>query len=945
MIMFQKKNVYSQKLNQKNIKMKARTTLAAIALIVNGLLFDANAQQLPQDPEIVTGKLPNGLTYIIRHNEYPKDRADFYIAQKVGAILEEDNQNGLAHFLEHMAFNGTKNFPDKGIINYLQSVGCRFGSELNAYTSIDETVYHFHNVPTTRESVIDSALLILHDWSGFISLESAEIDKERGVIREEWRTSSSASRRTYFKHIRNTMPGSQYAKRDVIGDTAVINNFKYDELRAYYHKWYRPDLQGIIVIGDVDANKVAEKIEKLWEDIPAQENPAERVIYTIDNNTEIITSVVTDKELTSTSFEIQFRIDRAPAEVRNTAAYFATQLAVNTISQSMRERFNDIVKKADSPIMNGQCYYGNEIKTKDVFTISVTAKKGMAKEAYTLLLDEAEKLRRYGITESELERAQTNTLKSYENRFNARAKRQTDEFQDYIYNFLEDETITSIEFDYDLVQKIMPQINTQMTNALVQNLMQPKAILRASAPTDEPIPTDAEMLAEYNSVKDKELAAYEEFDYNKPLVAQAPQAGTLVKTTENALWGADEWLLSNGVRVFVLPTNYADNEVVMQGFSLGGYSRMAPEYAVTATAINGLIPEYGKGEYSATELRKVLTGKSASVSSNIRLYSENLSGQSNTKDIETMLQLTYLSFGKPREDRNAFDAYMNRMKSQLITRASSPDASFSDTVNYIIRGGNPYLPMVRLDNIDKVDFEKSLEIYADRFSNAADFQFFIVGDFDKETIKPLVLTWLGGLPTTDKRENYIFRNSKYHNDFTKIFEHEMTTKKTSSIVYYSGDMAYSRTTELTLKMLSELLNLRYLETMREDEGGTYGVGCGGAIDNVEGMYQLFMQFDTDPNRYEDLAPIIGRELKKVADEGPIAADLAKIKENMHKSRKDQLQQNRMWLSLLTRKTIYDIDEYTDFDKQVDEIGDEDIKKIAQIICNGARLTVTMNPEN
>ncbi|HLP05520.1 MAG TPA: pitrilysin family protein, partial [Paludibacter sp.] len=427
-------------------------------------------QPIPMDPKIRYGTLDNGLTYYIRANKEPKQRAEFYIAQNVGAILENDNQNGLAHFLEHMAFNGTKNFPGKGIINYFETIGVKFGANINAHTSLDETVYNLSNVPTYREGIIDSALLALHDWSGFISLEDKEIDDERGVIREEWRTGAGPERRMWKESNKQKYPGSQYAIRDVIGDTAIINNFKYQTLRDYYRKWYHPDLQAILVVGDVDVDRIEAKIKSLFAAIPKRENPDKRVIYPIYNNDKPIVSVVKDPEARMTYIELEYKHERLPKEIKLSMQGYALGTVNSLISNMLGNRFDEITEKADAPFVNAYAYYGELVKSTDAFQMMAIPKEGKEMEGLNALLLEAEKMKRFGFTNSELDRAKTNLLKQVEKAYNERDNQKNENLvHEYTRNFLNDEPIPGIEWEYQMLQAMLPQLKLDMVNQVAKS--------------------------------------------------------------------------------------------------------------------------------------------------------------------------------------------------------------------------------------------------------------------------------------------------------------------------------------------------------------------------------------------------------------------------------------------------------------------------------------------
>ena len=503
---------------------------------------------LAPDTAVLTGRLPNGLTYIIRHNELPKHTAEFYIAQKVGAILEEDDQDGLAHFLEHMAFNGTKNFPGKGIINFLERVGVRFGENINAFTSLDETVYNLSAVPTTDKAIVDSALLVLHDWSGFITLAGNEIDKERGVIREEWRTRASASRRMYFAHNANTMPGTRYAVRDVIGDTAVVNNFPYKAIRDYYHKWYRPDLQGIVVVGDVDPKYIEAKIKELWQDIPAQPDAAERTYFKVPISAEPVFSILRDNEATRTSVQIQYRYEPAPDSIRNSVQYATHDIMARLCATVFNNRMHDLVMQG-APFGYAAMFDTDITPTLNSVIFFFSAQNGKTAEATRIMIDEIEKLRRWGVNPGELQRAADDLIKSYDDAYENRGKVQSSDYvSDYYDAFLKNNTITSIDFDRELVRAFTPMMTPEIIKAYIDNVLTPAPVMLVSAMQEDQGIYDAES---YKSMMDgartKELTPYKDEKVDTRLVENEPKARKVKKWADDKVYGCRVATLANGV--------------------------------------------------------------------------------------------------------------------------------------------------------------------------------------------------------------------------------------------------------------------------------------------------------------------------------------------------------------------------------------------------------------
>lgn len=917
-----------------------------------GLLFQINsgAQQqipnLPVDPAYTIGRLDNGLTYYIRHNEYPKDRAFFYIVQRVGASLEEDSQNGLAHFLEHMAFNGTKNFPGKGIIDYLERQGVKFGSNINAYTSFDETVYNLDNVPTTNPSVIDSALLILHDWSGFISLEEKEIDSERGVILEEWRTRNAANRRVVTKHRFNTMKGTPYEKRDVIGDTAVIKHFSYQEIRDYYHKWYRPDLQGIVVVGDINPQAVEAKIKEMWKDIPAQENPAERKYFPLVlGQKEPIVSIVTDPEATFNRIEIGFRREAVQGEYLR----YVSGIPADLVSSILNLRFDELTNKADCPATAAGLADYLEAPLNDQFVFIALPKNGQFHATYDLLLDEMEKLRRWGVTNSELDIVKQNLLKSAEDAFKSSSTCQSNRYvNSCVRSFIDRTELMSQEDEYNILKQMLPAFTKDVVNQMVSKLFTEDIVIRVSGPTTETdIPTEEELKEKLANVVNKELAQYEDVSYDMPLVAEAPKAGKIV-SEEKSIYESTLIKLSNGVEVYLLPTDYAADQISFTAFSHGGRSLMSADDAVMSAYNDYFISSYGLGQFSATELTKVLSGKSISRSTSTSFFSESVTGGCSKGDIETLLQSVYLTFGEPRRDEDAFASTLAMIRNSLENAAKDPEYEMSDSITYIMYPNNPYVKNLKAKDLDALTLDRTISMYKQRFNNAADFKFIFVGDIDMETIKPMLAQWLGSLPTSATREvgadrNLVPQKGKHECEYEK----EMKTNKVASWTLYSGELdKYDRHFIVAADIMNELLRMRYLETIREDEGGSYGVSCRFSADDIiRYTYELQIEFDTNIEQLDKLYPIIEREIKKIADEGPNMEQLKKVKDNKINNLTTMKKRNGYWMSRIQDYLRIGVDKTINEFELYENMTGEDIKAAAaKILADGNRLKVTMKPK-
>jgi len=910
-------------------------------------------EKLPMDPQVRYGKLENGLTYYIRHNEQPKQRAEFHIAQAVGAILEEDHQNGLAHFLEHMAFNGTQHFPGKGIINYFESVGVNFGGNINAYTSIDETVYRLSDVPTYREGIVDSALLVMHDWSCGLLLLDEEIDAERGVILEEWRTGRTASRRMW-KQMRALMyPGTQYAKRDVIGDTAVINNFAYQALRDYYRKWYGPDNQAIIVVGDIDVDTIEAKIKALWAEVPRRENFGERPIYTVNHNDKPLVAIVTDPEAQGTRITMEYKFDPLPEVLQSTAQDYMLTMIRDLACSMLNNRFTDLSLDPDASFAGAGCQYGQAAKKMDAFYAVMVPKEGRETDAFNDLVYQLEKMHRYGFTNAELERVKNDKLNDIEKIYNERNTRKNITLaRECIRNFESGESMPGIEWERDFIQAMLPMLSLEAVNRVAQSMIHPNPTIAITAPEKEQvhIPSQEAILAAVAGQSDLAIEAPQEEVIDRQLVKKAPRKGSVKSKAYNEGFGFTEWTLSNGIKVVIRPTEFKADEILMQAFSKGGMTQVKTEDLPSAELATTIIGMSGLGTFTAPQLEKALSGKTVSVSPEISENMERINGSSSVKDLETMLQLTYLYFTAPRKDEEAFQTTINVLRSQLANRDKNPKVIFSDSVKLMASNHSERTQLMNVDLVNRVDLNKALEIYKARFANPADFTFVFVGNIDPKDpkVQEMICQWLGGLKTKKTREEVIDHHVRVpagvqKNYFTRKME---TTTASNRIQYTSYDMPYSLANDLNMEIIGRILSTRYLESIREREGGSYGVGTYGSLSILPvPKATLIMQFDTDPQKQERLMQIIHEEIQTIIDNGPLASDLQKEKESMLKDYQEDLEKNKYWRSTLYLYYMYGINNIRDYKPAVEAITAETVQEtLKKLVDAGNMFEVVMIPE-
>lgn len=931
---------------------------AVIMLCGSFQLASAQMQMppIPVDKDVRIGHLDNGLTYYIRHNALPEHRVEFHIAQKVGSILEEPQQRGLAHFLEHMAFNGTKNFPGDekglGIVQWCETKGIKFGVNLNAYTSVDQTVYRISNVPTDDQSVVDSCLLILHDWSNAVLLSDKEIDKERGVIHEEWRSRNSGIMRLYTEAQAVMYPGDKYADCMPIGSIDVIDNFPYQAIRDYYAKWYRPDLQGIIIVGDIDVDQMEAKIKSVFADVKKPVNPAERVYYPVADNQEPLVYIGKDKEIDDPTIEIYFKQDPTPDSIKGNMAYLLQQYMLSMTTSMLNSRLNELRQSANPPFIYAGSYYGNYFlaQTKDAFTLSISSKAEGINEALKAGLTELERVRRYGFTESEYERARANYLQRLESAYNEREKTKNDSYvNEYINHFLMAEPIPGIEFEYTTMNQIAPNIPVMAINQAIQQgglLPDNNQVVFIAAPEKEGIvcPTKEEVVAQLKGMKDLKVEAYVDKVSNEPLMKEAPKGGKIVSENTNAIYGTTELTLSNGVKVYIKKTDFKADEIQMKGVSLGGTSLFPDNDKLEMSYLNSVIQAGGLGNFSKVDLTKMLAGKKVSVNAAVGANTEGITGSCSPKDFETMMQLTYLSFTAPRKDMDAFASLKSRIKAQLESAESNPLSSINDTIQKMMYGYHPRYFSMKPEMVDQINYDRIIEMYKDRFADASDFRFFLVGNVDIEKVKPLIEQYLGALPSTGRKET--FRDN--HMDIAKgmlenTYAKEQQTPMATVFMLYSGKCKYDLKDNLLMSFLTQALDMVYTEEVREKEGGTYGVSSYGQLSkHPNEKFMLQIVYQTDPAKKDHLNGIIDAQMKKMASEGPTEEHLQKIKEYMLKKYKDNQKENGYWLNNLDEYFYTGVDYTQGYEEAVNSITVKDVQKFAADLVNqGNKITVVM----
>ena len=943
--------------NQKLLSMKSKLFKIAATLIVLMVFlpqlfaqnYDLNSFP-PLDPKIRYGVLPNGMKYFIRANKLPEKRAEFYIAHNVGAIQEEDNQNGLAHFTEHMAFNGTKNFPQKALLDYLATIGVKFGQNVNAGTGVEQTIYMITSVPLIREGILDSAMLVLHDWSNFISFEPKEVDAERGVIREEWRMYGSADMRMSNKLMPIIYKDSKYAKRDVIGDTAVINHFEHETIKNFYKKWYRPDLQALIIVGDFDTDAVEAKVKKLFGDIPAVINPTQKEVYPLPDNVEPLIGTASDPEATSTEVAVYYKAEKVKDSDKN-LGYMRLQLARSLINSMFGQRMSEISRKENPPFLNAYCFYSGYTRVKDAFTGYAYARNNEGVKALTALLTEMERMKQFGFTKDELERAKANLMRSYESQYTEKDKRKNRELiNGSLNNFLNNNPNPGIEFEYEFAKNIVPVISLQEINGSVKTYVHPEnMVVTITGPEKEGIslPKEQDIKNAISLVRSSKIEAYVDNLAGKKLIEKEPVPGKVIKSSTNSAMGTTEWILSNGARVIFKPTDFKEDELTLSAYSIGGYTAADNSTIPSAQVLSNVVSEMGIGSFSRTDLNKMMAGKRVSVSPTIFGEREGFNGYMSPKDLETGLQLIYLYFTQPRWNETDFKTWIDKMKNNYINMQSDPRKAYSDTLTLMFSNHNKRFRPMTYKLLDEVSFEKIKAFYKDRFCDPGDFTFMFTGKINPDNVKPLFEKYLASLPTVKRKD--VFKDDGVRLPKGKVindFSHENKTPRTSVYVNYNGTWKYTPEDILYLATIRHILELRYVETIREEKGGSYHVGVSYTAKRLPiPNFYLNMSFDTDPKLADDLKAIVYREVKKIIDNGPTEVDLQKAKEFFLKQRQEDLKENNWWLNTtLTEFYYHNIDILNGYEDRVKNLTVKAVQDFAQkALTQGNNIEVVMRP--
>lgn len=924
-------------------KMKHFLTIVALFFVCN---IYAQQGKIDNDNTIRKGILPNGMTYYIRHNAQTKGVADFYIAQKVGSILEEKRQRGLAHFLEHMAFNGTKHFPGNtlqpGIVAWCESVGIKFGANLNAYTSVDQTVYNISAAPVTREGVIDSCLLILNDWSHELLLTDKEIDKERGVIEEEWRTrrSGMAMQRLSEQAMPIIYAGTKYSDCMPIGNIDIVRTFPYNDLRDYYSKWYRPDLQAIIVVGDINEDKIEEKIKKLFAKIPLPQNPAHRIYYPIGNNEKMILYTATDKEQPTVNFTLYMKRDVTPKQERNTIQNYADDYKTNILRMAINDRLEELSRTKNAPFISASVRSGNFFlaSTKDAFELSGVLKEGKVIEAIQLLVGEVERARANGITIDELKRGKAEMLSYAENDYNDRSNRRNGEFvEQCVQNFLEETPIIEPEKELEIVRKLDKTVTIDDVNALAKTIItNQNQVVTMFGPDKNTfkMPTNSSIENAILKAQKQHYTPYKtQNTLTERLITKLPKPGSII-SERTYKYGYTEFTLSNGLKVYVRPTNFEPDEVNLKLFSLGGKNIYPDSEMPNLTYLMAGATIGGVAQYNDLTLEKMLAGKTATVTPFIDNDTRGMAGTSNVKDTKTLLELVYLYFTQPRKDPQAFKNLMEQQQEFLTNAHVNPMLAYNDTLHKVAYATNRMASMDK-EQLKRVNYNRIMHIYKELFANAANFKLILTGNIDINKLRPLLCQYIATLPSNNTKETIgTYEPKLVDGKKTYIFHKKQTTPTAITTIVIKGKMEYNNRNELLMDAIGQLLRIVYTEKVREDKGGTYSVQVSGDLQhhpNNEALLRI--AFQTDPQKYNSLIPIVYKELEKMATEGPSQQDLDKVKAYELKVYNQVLRMNNYWEYVLYTDLYNGIDVDTDFRYIVENMTCDDIRTTLRNLLN------------
>ena len=937
--------------------MRSLKKLMLVALFAIGMLpMTASAQSestLPVDKAVRTGKLANGLTYYIRHNEYPKGQAEFYIAQKVGSIVEEDNQRGLAHFLEHMCFNGTKSFKGNEMLKWCESVGIKFGQNINAATGVDQTVYNISKVPTARVGVQDTCLLILREWADGLLLDNEEIDAERKVIHEEWRSRMVGQMRILENLLPTIYPGTKYGYRLPIGTMEVVDNFPYQALRDYYETWYRPDLQGIMIVGDVDVDRIEAKVKELFSEIKMPENAKKREYFEVPDNKETIYAIGTDKEQPSAIIEVMYKHPAFPDSLKNDAQYLGYKYLFDMAASMMNARFSEMASKPDAKFAYAGMSDGEFLiaKTKDAMTFVALAKNNDIDAAYRALNTEIARVKKYGFLQSEYLRAREEYLSSLEKAYNNRNQQNSGALvQEYVQNFLSGEPIPGIEYEYSLMNMIAKSIPVVAINQIVQQVIgDENRVVIAMLPEVEGIkvPTKESCMQIEKEVAESNIEEYVDNVKTEPLIASLPAKGKIVKETYNKEFDAKEWTLSNGAKVIAKKTDFKADEILLYAVAKGGVSTLPAKDANNVSVLPLAMSQRGLGSFNSNDLEKYLAGKQASLSySADGTYTRSISGSTTPKDLKTMMEMLYMSFVGLHFDKTEFAALQNQYASLLQNQVNTPEYVFQTRMAKALYK-SPFSQMLTVEGIKSADCARVEAIAQNAYSNAAEFTFVFSGNFDETQLKEYVEQYIATMPANAKKIAKVKLAGMDVNPgtATQTSTYKMQTEQTYGSFIVSANLPFTQKNSFLTQVVSQILTARFLEQIREKEGATYSVWTNGSMSRIADFNVTFnTTLPMKPEKKDRVVEIVKAEFNNLANDCN-ETELGKVKEYMVKDITESRKKNGNWVANIANSTLNGVDMLKDAENVINSITVDDVKQyIKSVVSQGNFQIYLMDPE-
>lgn len=903
---------------------------------------------LSVEDAIVKGQLDNGLTYLIRTNQKPENRAELWLVVNAGSIQEDDDQQGLAHFVEHMAFNGTRNFAKQELVNYLESIGMTFGPDINAFTSFDETVYNL-TIPTDDAETVATAFQILEDWAHGLAFEGEEIDKERGVVVEEWRLGRGAEARIRDKQFPVLFEGSRYAERLPIGKVEILESAPHEALRRFYRDWYRPDLMAVIAVGDFDPESIQKLIRQHFSSLEMPEEVRPRETYSVPDHEGDLFAITTDPEATMTSVGVYSKM---PKQTRGTVGDYRDQVVEQLYHGMVNARLRELTQEADPPFLYGVSASAGIVRSRDFYIQAAGVREGQVIRGLEALLTEAERADRHGFTQTELDRLKADLLRAYEQAYAERDKRESGSLAaEYMRHFLEEEPIPGIEMELEIVREFLPTISLEELNELADKaIQQSNRVVLLSGPekADQTLPDEQALSAAFESVAARDVAAFVDRTRDKPLLENEPTASPVVEERSIEEIGVTEWRLENGIRVVLKPTDFKNDQVLLTGFSPGGHSLVPDPKYNSAVFADTLVAEGGAGEFDAIELEKAMAGKLVSVSPFIGELEEGVSASASPQDLETLLQLIYLSLTAPRADSDAYQAFMTRMESFIENRESRPELAFSDEVQTVTYGGHLRRRPISTEVLQDIDLATALEVFQDRFADTSDFTFLIVGNFELVGIRPLVERYLGGLPTTGREETWRDIGADPVEGRLEVTMHRGLEPKSRVQLLLRGPAEWSRENLHDLQSLAAALRIRLREVLREDMGATYGVGVNGIlVDRPKERYLFTVGFGCAPENVEEMIAAVKKELQIVQESGLDETYAEKVQEAQRRRREVSLKENGFWVSVLRTYYTRGMDPrlVLDYDALLARVTPENLKATAKkYLSSDNTMQATLFPE-